>query len=68
MGEWIAVEDRLPAPYIEVAIMRKHADRPVECGYMSRDHMWTVWGVGSADGVTHWQPLPAPPQPAGRAR
>ena len=68
MSEWISVDDRLPVNKQEV---------DVYCGYRLTDceftngsfHDLILDGDGDFDhleqlnGVTHWTPLPSPPEP-----
>lgn len=62
MGEWIAVEDRLPDG--EGNVLLYVAGRGVIVGWMKYTKVWRpLWLEGEE--VTHWQPLPPPPQPAG---
>lgn len=60
---WISVEDRLPHDDIVVMVYVPNASEPVWIGfYVSEDDDW-FWaeGVMIFDTVTHWMPLPAPP-------
>ena len=59
-GRWISVEDRLPKPHTEVLAFRRgimyFAWYDNEIGKWSSDE----WGL--LDAVTHWMPLPNPPE------
>ena len=59
---WIPVSERLPEPYTRVLAC-------IKSGYMEVDYMYSepIVDVGSADfnsldNVTHWMPLPTPPE------
>jgi len=59
---WIPVSERLPEPYTRVLAC-------IKSGYMEVDYMYSepIVDVGSADfnsldNVTHWMPLPQPPE------
>lgn len=58
--EWISVKDRLPKPQTEVLAFRRgimyFAWYDNEIGKWSSDE----WGL--LDAVTHWMPLPEPPE------
>ena len=61
--EWISVKDRLPNEKINCIVYYKHS-------YCDNDDYWAI-GVSFFDGnkfqigltykVTHWMPLPSPP-------
>lgn len=69
--EWISVEDRMPVdgrPKI-LFICKSHTE--VCCGYKSpyRENVWCDELATDCDGdpsdeydVTHWMPLPSPPE------
>lgn len=74
MGEWIFVKDRLPEHFTRVLVFRagKHSLNTdgiftawlVQHPDMFRNHeAWVLAGTRNdcISGVTHWQPLPAPP-------
>jgi hypothetical protein len=59
---WIPVSERLPEPYTRVLAC-------IKSGYMEVDYMYSepIVDVGiadfnSLDNVTHWMPLPEPPE------
>ena len=59
---WISVKDRLPFRGDYVIIQGG-------CGYLSREDVWFTLMEGSPHRpiqweVTHWMPLPDPPEPA----
>ena len=61
MSEWISVEDRLPddVGYYIVATVFSYA--PVRTGHFKRnsDNPWAYFQPGE---ITHWMPLPEPPE------
>lgn len=66
---WISVEERLPEPYHTVLVCKRHLDAP-DC-YMTTDFRTPLYGdtvVWASElktwksGVTHWMPLPEPPE------
>lgn len=63
MSEWISVKDRLPDRFQPVIICR---DGPkgttiVEEGFRDVGDWWKVYGT-RVKKVTHWMPMPEPPQ------
>lgn len=74
MSEWIKCSERLPEEYVIVICYAKHYDdenfsvRPGWCWKQDDKHKWvtSVIGTNGVDGqideVTHWMPLPSPPE------
>lgn len=57
---WVDVRDRLPDSDLSVITF---CDGSVNEGYYDADDKeWRLYGIGSVTNVTHWQPLPTPPQ------
>ena len=62
--EWISVKDRLPEPWKQVLIYSRYDFCEVAL-YIGIPGKWRVtWNhdMLDADSVTHWMPLPHPPQ------
>jgi Lar family restriction alleviation protein len=55
---WISVDERLPELHQEVLVLE--ADGTMAVAWLSSNG-W-ISGIFSLVAVTHWQPLPAPPQ------
>lgn len=59
--EWVSVKDRLPEQYTDVIVFTKNGIIDVDC----LEHIMS-WGEEDfckyGDNVTHWMPLPTPPQ------
>lgn len=71
LGDWVSVEERRPE-YGELVQVTNGKDVKVGCLYRYNDPTrapwWQLfpaqdetWGIDGS-GVTHWQPLPAPPK------
>ena len=61
-NDWISVEDRLPEPYETVAVIAK-ADCWSYCiGWLNGDEWVIAEEASEGWAVTHWMPLPEPPQ------
>ena len=63
-NEWISVKERLPELNVDVLVFRK-SGLCFTAHIIERNGNWwmrEVW-YGQFDDVTHWLPLPAPPQP-----
>lgn len=69
-SEWISVKDRLPEDGVEV-LACKGALVALDGGFASRYVAWLdydtnppQWIISGepTDEITHWQPLPAPPE------
>ena len=76
--EWISVEERLPEPNEECLVSARVGDRVViDLGEIVRywngrtneyGFMWMItndWDEGEGCKITHWMPLPEPPQMKG---
>ena len=62
-NEWISVEDRLPEGHMQV-LMWSARWKIAEAGSYYNKHFWVYTEIGDgyiADNITHWMPLPAPP-------
>ncbi|MGN0787103.1 MAG: DUF551 domain-containing protein [Christensenellales bacterium] len=60
LNEWISVKDKLPEDQVEVLVLTRSMKgmRNVDKGYLSIDHFIHR---GRAQ-VTHWMPMPEPPE------
>lgn len=61
VDRWISVEDRLPDDCVEVLV------HDTDCGviigwYDKKDNCFACEFISPLDAVTHWMPLPKPPQ------
>jgi len=62
MSEWISVKDRLPKNFEPVIVCRRGKDGTiVEQGFKDAGSWWKVYGTRTKN-VTHWMPLPEPPE------
>jgi hypothetical protein len=59
MAEWISVKDRLPEPGITVL---GSDGTNIAIVYMHKDKSWEFVWMGP---ITHWMPLPEPPDEEG---
>lgn len=68
-GGWIPVNERLPKNYVRVLVRVRYGD----IGIAHRSGKWFVWdwededNDGPITSVTHWMPLPEPPEVGGGA-
>lgn len=58
MPAWISVNDRLPEHCKNVLCVTTRG-RPFVCKY---DHRWKRWVIGGNVTITHWMPMPEPPE------
>lgn len=63
MSEWISVRERLPEPFTPVIVYRrgKSGGPMVEQGCYTVNGWWKVYS-SRIKSVTHWMPLPSPPE------
>lgn len=63
MREWIPVTERLPEPFRPVIVCREKGkgEYIVEQGFKDVGDWWKVYGTRTKN-VTHWMPLPEPPE------
>ena len=62
-NEWVSVEDELPEKNTQV-LMWSARWKIAEAGSYYNQHFWVYSEIGDgyiADNITHWMPLPAPP-------
>ena len=62
-NEWVRVEKRLPEKHAQV-LMWSAKWKIAEAGSYYNQHFWVYSEIGDgyiADNITHWMPLPAPP-------
>lgn len=61
VGSWISVKDRLPEEGVQVLVWEKHGS--AYAAYVNKQ-VSGVWQIGDTNGaiITHWQPLPEPPE------
>lgn len=59
LQQWIPVSEKLPKCGDRVLITEGNA---VFEASLSISHNWIRCGIGWAEGVTHWMPLPEPPK------
>lgn len=58
-SQWISVKDKLPQKFEPVIVCREEGK--VEQGYKDVGDWWKVYGTRTKR-VTHWMPLPEPPE------
>lgn len=63
MAEWISTKEALPPAFEPVLLVRKYRDGRtiVEAGTRDVNGWWKVYGH-KVKTVTHWMPMPAPPE------
>lgn len=62
-NEWVSVEEKLPEDNTQV-LMWSARWKIAEAGSYYNQHFWVYSEIGDgyiADNITHWMPLPAPP-------
>ena len=64
LNRWISVEEKMPEPHDDVAIIIRHGDCTyLRIGWYGNACRWMQAGLGMIEGeVTHWMPLPEPPK------
>ena len=62
MADWIKTSERLPKIFQPVIVCRNKNGAPVvEAGSMDVNGWWHIYGTRTKN-VTHWMPLPEPPE------
>ena len=59
---WISVENRLPNNYNEVLCLRKEDEDNVILAYSPKGYWYGNGYIFRRNSITHWQPLPEPPE------
>jgi hypothetical protein len=59
MSDWISVDDRLPKT--TGMVLATDCDTVLSFAYIKYLKGGGKWGIGG-DGITHWMPLPEPPE------
>lgn len=60
MSEWISIDDRMPDDYQDVIATDGYTSNFAY--WDAADNYWLYPGDSPSGIVTHWQPLPEPPQ------
>lgn len=64
MNKWISVKERLPGKCADILMWRKRW-KIAEAGSFRNGYFWVYDEIGdsyTADDITHWMPLPLPPE------
>lgn len=61
MTSWISVKDKLPHLSTDVLMWQKGVIIP-RIGFYVDGSWWDFWSDRRVQNVTHWMPLPEPPQ------
>ena len=62
MSDWISVKDRLPSHTETVLVFDPEWEGQYVAEYVDFEPHWLWSPTPCGPGVTHWQPLPDPPQ------
>lgn len=60
--EWIACSERIPDPFVTCVVLTDGEVAPVECAYAIPVGHWYDLRHCEPLTVTHWMPLPSPPE------
>ncbi len=60
--QWISVKERLPEKGVDVLTVSKNEHESYYMVDSFVDGDWFLQGVGKITQVTHWMPLPEPPE------
>ena len=65
MSKWISVKKRLPFSGEDVLVAVRWAGRPatVDMSFVDDEGEWAMWSAKRWE-ITHWMPLPKPPEEA----
>ena len=59
--KWTSVDEALPEDCVEVLVYDKEC-KIIMGWYNKEENKWSADFVGELEDVTHWQPLPEPPE------